>query len=41
MAEEGLATDFVQDNHSMSRGFDTVQGLRFQSPLQTQGKLVR
>ena len=41
MAEHGIKTDFVQDNHSMSRDIGTVRGLHFQSPPHAQAKLVR
>lgn len=37
----GIAIDFVQDNHSMSREVGTVRGLHFQSPPHAQAKLVR
>jgi len=41
LAEAGLALDFVQDNHSLSREAGTVRGLHFQAPPHAQGKLVR
>lgn len=41
MAEHGITTDFVQDNHSLSREAGTVRGLHFQSPPHAQAKLVR
>lgn len=41
MAEHGITTDFVQDNHSLSREVGTVRGLHFQSPPHAQAKLVR
>ncbi len=41
MAEQGVTTDFVQDNHSLSREVGTVRGLHFQSPPHAQAKLVR
>lgn len=41
MAEHGIKTDFVQDNHSLSREVGTVRGLHFQSPPHAQSKLVR
>ena len=41
LAEMGLATRFVQDNHSLSRAAGTVRGLHFQRPPSAQGKLVR
>ncbi|MBR1120182.1 dTDP-4-dehydrorhamnose 3,5-epimerase [Bradyrhizobium lablabi] len=37
----GIATDFVQDNHSLSVEAGTVRGLHFQIPPDAQGKLVR
>ncbi len=40
-AEVGIATRFVQDNHSLSRRKGTVRGLHFQSPPHAQAKLVR
>ncbi|MEZ5778802.1 MAG: dTDP-4-dehydrorhamnose 3,5-epimerase [Paracoccaceae bacterium] len=41
LASIGIATDFVQDNHSHSRDVGTVRGLHFQSPPHAQAKLVR
>jgi len=41
LAEHGITTDFVQDNHSLSRDVGTVRGLHFQSPPHAQAKLVR
>lgn len=41
MAEHGIDTEFVQDNHSMSAQVGTVRGLHFQSPPHAQAKLVR
>ena len=41
LAEMGVATRFVQDNHSLSRAAGTVRGLHFQRPPSAQGKLVR
>lgn len=41
MAEHGIATEFVQDNHSLSSEVGTVRGLHFQSPPHAQAKLVR
>lgn len=41
LADMGIATVFVQDNHSYSRDAGTVRGLHFQSPPHAQGKLVR
>ena len=40
-AEAGIDTDFVQDNHSLSRAAGTVRGLHFQAPPHAQAKLVR
>lgn len=40
-AEAGIALDFVQDNHAVSREPGTVRGLHFQSPPRAQDKLVR
>ena len=37
----GIATDFVQDNHSLSRPRGTLRGLHFQTPPEAQAKLVR
>lgn len=41
MAEHGITTDFVQDNHSMSETPGTLRGLHFQAPPHAQAKLVR
>ncbi|MCV2867974.1 dTDP-4-dehydrorhamnose 3,5-epimerase [Defluviimonas sp. WL0002] len=41
LAEAGIATQFVQDNHSYSRDAGTVRGLHYQSPPHAQAKLVR
>jgi dTDP-4-dehydrorhamnose 3,5-epimerase len=41
MAEHGITTEFVQDNHSLSREVGTVRGLHFQAPPHAQVKLVR
>jgi dTDP-4-dehydrorhamnose 3,5-epimerase len=40
-AQAGLDSEFVQDNHSMSRQVGTVRGLHFQAPPHAQDKLVR
>lgn len=40
-AEAGIPTEFVQDNHSLSREKGVVRGLHFQMPPHAQGKLVR
>ena len=37
----GIALEFVQDNHSLSRPPFTIRGLHFQSPPFAQDKLVR
>lgn len=37
----GLTTRFVQDNHSSSRAPATLRGLHFQTPPNSQAKLVR
>ena len=37
----GVATDFVQDNHSLSYKTGTVRGLHIQVPPKAQAKLVR
>jgi dTDP-4-dehydrorhamnose 3,5-epimerase len=37
----GIAEEFVQDNHSLSRQAGTVRGLHFQAPPHAQAKLVR
>lgn len=41
LQEAGIAADFVQDNHSLSRAKGVVRGLHFQSQPHAQGKLVR
>ncbi|WP_151720673.1 dTDP-4-dehydrorhamnose 3,5-epimerase [Gemmobacter serpentinus] len=41
LADAGITTDFVQDNHSLSVKPGTVRGLHFQSPPHAQAKLVR
>ena len=40
-AEAGIASVFVQDNHSLSRERGTVRELHFQAPPRAQEKLVR
>ena len=40
-AAAGIALDFVQENHSLSKHAGTVRGLHFQSPPLSQDKLVR
>ena len=37
----GIDTEFVQDNHSLSRDVGTLRGLHFQAPPHEQAKLVR
>ena len=39
--ELGITSEFVQDNHSLSRDVGTLRGLHFQAPPHAQGKLVR
>jgi dTDP-4-dehydrorhamnose 3,5-epimerase len=41
LAEQGIDTVFVQDNHSLSRQTGTLRGLHFQAPPYAQAKLVR
>lgn len=41
LAQLGIPTEFVQDNHSLSRQAGTVRGLHFQAPPRAQDKLVR
>jgi len=41
LAEHGITTEFVQDNHSLSARAGTVRGLHFQVPPHAQAKLVR
>ena len=41
MAEAGITTEFVQDNHSMSEATGTLRGLHYQAPPWGQAKLVR
>jgi dTDP-4-dehydrorhamnose 3,5-epimerase len=40
-ASVGLPTEFVQDNHSLSREKGTLRGLHYQVDPKAQGKLVR
>ncbi len=40
-AAQGIHTQFVQDNHSLSSTVNTVRGLHFQAPPRAQAKLVR
>jgi dTDP-4-dehydrorhamnose 3,5-epimerase len=41
LAQNGITTQFVQDNQSYSRDIGTVRGLHFQAPPSAQAKLVR
>src|SRR5438874_8988732 len=41
LAEAGIATDFVQDNHSMSAQKGVLRGLHYQVSPMAQDKLVR
>lgn len=41
LADQGVAADFCQDNHSLSRPAGTLRGLHFQTPPHAQAKLVR
>jgi len=41
LAEHGITTQFVQDNHSLSMTRSTIRGLHFQAPPCAQDKLVR
>jgi dTDP-4-dehydrorhamnose 3,5-epimerase len=41
LAEAGVVTEFVQDNHALSIHKGTVRGLHFQAPPYAQDKLVR
>ena len=41
LAEYGIDTVFVQDNHSLSMTAGTIRGLHFQNPPHAQDKLVR
>ncbi len=41
LAEHGIQTTFVQDNHSLSAESNTIRGLHFQAPPRAQAKLVR
>ena len=41
LAEHGIDTVFVQDNHSLSMTPGTIRGLHFQTPPHAQDKLVR
>lgn len=41
LAEAGIATEFVQDNHSFSVETGVLRGLHYQEPPAAQAKLVR
>jgi dTDP-4-dehydrorhamnose 3,5-epimerase len=41
LADAGIQTRFVQDNHSFSRHSGTIRGVHFQAPPHAQAKLVR
>ncbi|MDG3040513.1 dTDP-4-dehydrorhamnose 3,5-epimerase [Roseicyclus marinus] len=41
LGAQGVTTDFVQDNHSLSAQVGTLRGLHFQCPPRAQAKLVR
>ncbi len=41
LADGGIDTVFVQDNHSLSENAGTVRGLHWQAPPHAQDKLVR
>jgi dTDP-4-dehydrorhamnose 3,5-epimerase len=41
LAEHDITTQFVQDNHSLSKTQGTIRGLHFQAPPCAQDKLVR
>lgn len=41
LADHGITTQFVQDNHSLSMTPGTIRGLHFQEPPCAQDKLVR
>ncbi|MGX0903357.1 dTDP-4-dehydrorhamnose 3,5-epimerase [Roseovarius sp. MBR-79] len=41
LAQQGIETNFVQDNHSLSTAPGTLRGLHFQTPPHAQAKLVR
>lgn len=41
LAELGINTAFLQDNHSFSARTGTIRGIHFQSPPHAQAKLVR
>ncbi len=41
LADHGISTEFVQDNHSLSTQAGTLRGLHYQVPPHAQAKLVR
>ena len=41
LAEYGINTEFVQDNHSLTVQKGTIRGIHFQKPPCSQGKLLR
>lgn len=41
LADQGVTTTFLQDNHSLSAEPGTIRGLHFQAPPHAQDKLVR
>ena len=41
LAERGITTHFVQDNHSLSEQANTIRGVHFQAPPRAQATLVR
>lgn len=41
LAQAGITTPFVQDNHSFSAQVGTLRGLHYQKPPRAQDKLVR
>lgn len=41
LCAEGIAVDFVQDNHSYSAPAMTLRGIHFQMPPHAQAKLIR
>ncbi len=41
LAEAGINSEFVQDNHSFSAARGTIRGLHYQAPPHAQAKLVR
>ena len=41
LSQLGIHTEFVQDNHSLSKDVGTIRGMHFQSPPHAQAKLIR